>query len=397
MIRGLFTHARVLYSIEGDKLYSIDSGNAKTERGTINSVAGVVDFESNLTQLVINDGSYLYVYTPSLGTLVEATNYPGGDRISFLDQRINFLYRGTQKFGWTALGNAASIDTLAFASAESSPDILVSQVAFNQDLVLLGEYSTEIFDTRATESVYSRTTAAIDYGCIAPHSAQKTANSLLWLGREKNGQAQVLRMRGHQVVPVSNAALEEGLEGLELVGSRAFTYQQGKQAFYCLNVPGLETTWVYDDTYGQWHERGEWDGEWSKWRPTCHAFAYGKHYLGCGNDLCILDPDVHTYAGRVKRRVRIAPVLSAPSRKRVFIPSFEAVCQKGTGAQLMLRISDDNGYNWSNWSYATLGRSGQFSGQARFNRLGSAFDPVVELVITDDVPLNLVQVNLPLS
>ncbi len=398
MIRGLWTHAGTLYSVEDAKLYSIDSTGLKTERGILNSTAGVVDFDSNLTQLVINDGSYLYVYTPTIDAFAVASGYPGGARISFLDQRINFLFNGTQQFGWTALGTALTIDPLDFASAESSPDLLVSQVAFQQDLVLLGETSLEIFDTRGTEAVYTRTTAAIDYGCAAAHSAQKTANSLIWLGQDGRGRAQVISMRGHQPQRISHRAIEEKFEGLELSSARAFTYSDGGQSFYCLNVPGLTTTLVWDETFSQWHERADWRaGQYAQWSPTCHAFAYGKHFFGCGTVLATLNAAVHDYLGLPKRRQRIAPVISSPDHKRVFFSSFEVICEKGTGAQLLLRWSDDNGNNWSNWTYATVGELGQFDRRAKFNRLGSSFDRVFDLVMTDPKPFNPVQVNIPLQ
>jgi len=180
------------------------------------------------------------------------------------------------------------------------------------------------------------------------------------------------------------------------VAGSAYTYSYGGQSFYCLNVPALDTTWVYDETFDEWHERAEWNGLYSKWRPTCHSFAYGKHYFGCGTDIYTMDSSVNTYGTGVKRRQRTAPVISRPGRERVFFPSFEVVCEKGTGATLELRWSDDNGYTWSNWHYATVGQIGQYVRKARFSRLGSAYDRVFELVMSDNAPFNPVAVNVPL-
>ena len=61
-----------------------------------------------------------------------------------------------------------------------------------------------------------------------------------------------------------------------------------------------------------------------------------------------------------------------------------------------LRWSDDNGYTWSNWHYASVGAVGQFVRMARFSRLGSSYDRVFELVMTDNAPFNPVAVNVPL-
>lgn len=397
-IRGLWTHANVLYSVEDSKVFSVDSLGSKTLVGTMSSLAGNIDFASNLTQLCINDGSYLYVYNPSSGAFVTSTGYPGGDRICFLDQRVVFQYRGTQKFGWTGLGDATSIGALDFFSAESSPDILVSVLAANRELWLFGEDSTEIWDSVGGTTVFARSSAAIDFGCVATQSAQKTANAVIWLGKDLRGQAQVLSAQGHRAHRISTRAQEElFVNAGNLAAATAYTYTEGGQSYYCLNVPGLETTLVWDETFQQWHERGEWvNGAWAQWRPTCHAFAYNKHYFGGGSTLYTSSVAANDFAGSPKRRQRISPVISAPDRHLVHYSNLEVVCEKGTGATVMLRWSDDNGSNWSNWHYATVGEVGQFARRARFTRMGAGRDRVYDMVMTDPQPFNPVAVNIPL-
>lgn len=398
-IRGLWTHAGVLYSVEDARLYSIDSSGFKSALGTLNSGSGIVDFASNLTQMAINDGIYLYVYSPVSGNFSTAVGYPGGDRITFLDQRVVFQYRGTQKFGWTGLGDTTSIGALDFASAESSPDLLVANLAANREIWLFGEDSTEIWDAVGGLTVFARSSAAIDYGCVAAQSAQKTANSVIWLGKDLRGQAQVLSAQGHRAQRISTRAQEELFSSLgNLSAASAYAYTQGGQSFYSLNIPGLESTLVWDETYQQWHERAEWvNGAWAPWRPTCHAFAYNQHYFGGGSTLYTSSYLVNDFAGSPKRRQRISPVVSAPDRHRVHYSSLEVVCEKGTGATAMLRWSDDNGSNWSNWHYATVGEVGEFARRARFTRLGSSRDRVFDLVMTDPQPFNPVAVNVPLA
>lgn len=395
MVRGLFTHAGVLYAVIDAYLLRVDSAGARQIVGMLNSGGGVVDFASNLTQLCVNDGSYLYVYTPSTNTLETAANYPGGDRIAFVDQRILFIERGTQRFWWTSLADARSIDGLAFASAEGSPDVLVGLLADHREAWLFGPDSTEIWNSVGGESVFERNPSAyIEFGLAAAHSAQKSANSVTWLSRDERGQAMVLRAQGYQPVRISTRAIEERFEGLDLGAARAFTYSDGGQQFYCLNVPNVDTTLVYDETFRQWHERAELvNGNFRQWRATCHAFAYGRHYFGANDgSLYRLDPTANTFAGDVKCRERIAPVISADNRKRLRFPMVEAVCEKATDAKVMLRWSDDNGATWSNWAYASAGEVGQHRRRVRFYRTGSAFDRVYQMRVTDDAPWNPVQV-----
>lgn len=394
MIRGLFTHAGVLYAVIDSSLVSVGSDGARTTVGALNSGGGPVDFASNLTQLCINDGTFLYVYTPSTGTLQTAAGYVGGDRIAFIDQRIVFLERGTQRFLWTALGDARSIDPLAFASAEGSPDVLVGLLTDHREVWLFGTNSTEIWNSVGGDSVFERNQAAyIEFGLAAPHSAQKSANSVTWLSRDERGQAMVMRAQGYQPQRISTRAIEERFEGLDLGAARAYTYSDGGQQFYCLNVPGVDNTLVYDETFRQWHERAELvNGNYQQWRPRCHAFAYGRHFFGSDDDTIYwLDPSANTFAGDVKCRERIVPVVSSNTRKRLRFPLVEVVCEKATDAQVMLRWSDDNGATWSNWAYASAGEVGQFRRRVRFHRTGSGFDRVYQLRVTDDAPFNPVQ------
>ena len=395
MIRGLWTHGGVLYGVDGADFFSLDSAGLRINIDTLNSIAGNIDFASNLTQLCINDGSYLHVYTPATGTFTTSPNYPGGDRISFLDQRINFQFRGTQMFGWTALGDATSIDALSFASAETSPDVLVTQLVANREIWLMGTDSTEIWDPVGGTEVYRRTSAAIDYGCAAPFAAQQTANAVVWLSRAKNGQAMVLSATGHQARRISDRALEDQLAALTNVSNaKAFAYAEGGLSFYVLNVPGLASTWVWEETFGQWTERVECRlGRDEQWRATSHAFAYGKHYFGDEDgNIYVSDPDVHLFGDDPIKRQRIAPVMSNPKHSRVTYNLLEIIGEQGTGAQIAMRYSDDNGRTWSDWDYASVGDLGKYSERATFRRLGAAFDRVFEVVFTHNAAWNPVGV-----
>jgi hypothetical protein len=394
MIRGLFTHADVLYAVINGTLYSVDSQGTRTGRGNLSSTAGALDFASTLTQLCITDGAFLYVFNPSTGEFTTAPNYPGGDRIAFIDQRIVFLRRATQQFGWTALGDARSIDELAFASAEGAPDPLVSLLTDHRELWLFGPNSTEIWNSVGGQTVFERNPSAfIEYGCAAAYSVQKSANSVTWLSRDERGQAMVMRAQGYQPARISTRAIEERFEGLDLAQARAYTYSDGGQQFYCLNVPGVDTTLVYDETFGQWHERAELvSGNYRQWRPTSHAFAYGRHFFaGADGKIYAADPDVHTFGESVKCRSRVLPVVSTTNRKRLRFPLVEVVCDKATAGTLMLRWSDDNGATWSSWQYASAGLVGQHARRVRWHRTGSAFDRVFEIRVTDAVPFNPVQ------
>jgi hypothetical protein len=385
-IRGLFTFNGLLHAVRDSTLISIDSAGDATVLGSLTSAAGPVDMDQNLTQLVLTDGDELYVWDGT--TFNTVSNWTAGDRIAFVDQRIVGIHRGTQRFQWTALGDATVTAALDFYSAEGSPDRLVSLLASQRELLLLGEDSAEVWYSVGGSAVFERAQSEfIQYGCAAAHSAQICGGTPMWLARDRRGQAQVLAGRGQRV---STRAIEERFDGIDLENARAYTYSDGGQHFYCLNVPGVETTLVFDRTFSQWHERAELvSGAYRPWRPTCHAFAYGAHFFGTDDGQILrMDKDVHTFDGDPICRSRVAPVVSDPGRRRLRFPSVEVVCEKATAKSIMLRWSDDNGATWSNWHQESNGSIGAYAQRVRWTRTGSAFDRVYEMRMTDDESFN---------
>jgi hypothetical protein len=394
-IRGLFTFNGVLHAVIDDSLLRIDSAGNSAVLGSLASGAGPVDFEQTLTQLVFTDGYELYVWDGL--TLTTTANWTAGARIAFVDQRIVGIQRASQRFQWTGLGDARSAAALDFASAEGAPDGLVSILATQRELLLLGEYTGEVWYSSGGTSVFQRAQSEfLQVGCVAAFSAQMVGDTPIWLARDRRGQAQVVAGRGQRI---STRAIEERFEDRDLARARAYSYSDGGQHFYCLNVVGIDTTLVYDTTFQQWHERAELvNGEYQPWRPTCHAFAYGRHYFGTEDgSIYELDRDANTFAGDTKCRDRIAPVISEPSRKRLRFPSVEVVCEKAAAKKILLRWSDDNGATWSNWHEASNGDIGKYSQRVRWNRTGSAFDRVYQMRMTDDAPFNPIGVDVEIA
>jgi hypothetical protein len=391
-VRGLFTFNGVLHAVIGDALVSVDSTGAQTSLATIGSAGGPVDMVQTLTQLVIGDGAQLYVWDGAAKTTI--SDYVVGDSLAFVDQRVLFPLRGSQKFQWTALGDARQIDPLDFASAEGSPDRVVAIVSNLRELLILGENTGEVWLSVGGLDAFQRSPSEfLQVGCAAARSALLVGDTPVWLGRDADGQAQVYAGRGQRV---STRAIEERFEGIDIANARAYTYSDGGSRFYCLNVQNVDTTLCFDLTFKQWHERAELvAGAYAPWRPTCHAFAYGKHYFGAADGkIYRLDASAHDFAGDVKVRDRIAPVISRPDTTRMRFSRFDLVSERGHDGTVMLRFSDDNGATWSSWRTDSAGAVGEYRERVRFNRLGSARDRVFQVRMTDAVPFNPVAANV---
>lgn len=389
-IRGIYEINGRVFVVGGDKLYELASDGTKTERGTLVSNTGFVGIKSNGLQLAVSDAVNLYVMT-LVDNSFASVAFPGKAKIAYLNQRILFVYRDSQQFGWTNIADASEIGALSFASAESAPDDTISIEVDHSEAFLFGAKTGEPWQNTPSASIFERNTGGVwEIGSTSEFSIQKIDNATFWLARTDSGQGAVYRLNVYQPQRVSTQAIEEMMTGLDLSQASAYTYEDEKSSFYCLNVPGLATTLVYDVFSGQWHERAELvNGEFTKHRATCHAFAFDKHLFGADDGIVYRSGhDLYTNDGDPLVRERVTPITSTPGRKRIHPYEFWLDCERGTGGQVMLRYSINCGRTWSNWKSKSVGEIGVYNKQLRWRRLNAGKDFVVQVRCTDNVPFN---------
>lgn len=401
--RGVINAGGRLFGVFGTTLYEIASDGTLTSRGTLSPSTGEVSMEYGLTQLVTVDGDNGYTLTLTTNTFAQITDpdFPGADTVSYLNAYFYFS-RGTgQQFTQTAIDDASDIDALDFASSESRPDKLVTHLTSNNEFIALGEITTERwFPNPGGEFSLARDSAAnSEMGCIARSSAKRIDNSFFWIGRDKNGIGYVLRDIDRQPKRISTVRVEEVLQSsTDLTAAVAYTYQQGGRAFYCINAPGLTSTWCYEVSSGTWHERCDLDGDgqFKALRVTHAAYCYGKQWaFDADGKVYWMDPTVNTYAGDTLKRTRISPNDVTAMRDRQFFSEFALDCNTGEAPQatspvVSLSWSDDGGFTWSNPVTRSAGAVGEYKPRVLWSRLGSARDRVWRIDFSDDAPFNII-------
>jgi hypothetical protein len=407
-VRGLWKASNgTLFAVGGEKFYSISSSWVATELGTLSTSSGYVSMADNGSHVMIVDGTYGYVWTIGTSSFAQITDpdFPGADQVTFQDGYFIFNKIDSQQFMITGLNDVA-VDALDIASAEGSPDRLVGLISLNQQLLLFGTQSIEAFyNSGDADFPFSRIQGAVsDVGCSAAFSIAKLANSVYWLGGDETGSGIVYGMQGLQPKRISTPAIEGVIRELtadQIALARAYTYQQGGHLFYCLNIPGLESTWVYDASTDLWHERA-YLGTFSleRHRADAHVVAYGENVVGDyeSGKIYALDQDTYTDNGTSIARVRRAPHLTH-SLNRVKHTSFQLDMETGVGTsgagqgvdpQVMLSWSDDGGHTWSAELWSAAGKIGQRKTRVIWRRLRSARDRVYEVRITDPVKVVLI-------
>lgn len=411
--RGMIanTAGTVMAIVIGDKLYAVGYDGVRALLGTLATSTGHVGMKVGLNQLVVVDGPNGYVVALDTGVFTQITDpaWLGSNTVDYLGGYFTFIDPDTQTFYISALEDALTFDALEFATANSSPDKLVGQSVTSKSLVLFGQVATEVWqETGATDFPFEKNTGVyIEVGLMAAFTAKDLDNSTFWLGKDERGAGIVYKLEGFRAVRVSTMAIEQTIqraisEGNDVSTAVAYTYQQGGHSFYVLQIPGLDTTWTYDVSSKQWHERAELvNGDYEQHRGRFHCYCFDKHLIIGDDDIIYeYDVDANTNAGDVLVRDRISPHSSVPDLRRVSYGTFELDCTVGYGiagqaqASVMMRYSDDGGFEWNGWRTATLGAIGEKTARARFLRNGSARDRVWHTRCTDDVPFAIVAASI---
>lgn len=419
-IRGLWTHStggNDAYVVSGNKFYKVDTNYNATLLGTV-SGTGPVSIADSGTQIFLACNPDAYVYTESTNTFVKITDpdFAGAVTVCYIDGYFAFNQPDSQIIWVTELLDGTAINPLAFAAAESSPDQVVAVVNNNREVWVFGQGTTEVwYDAATTPFPLAPIQGAYnEIGCLAPFSIAKLDNSLFWLGSDPRGYGIVYRNQGYTGKRVSTHAVEFAIQQYgDISDAEAYTYQEEGHAFYVLNFPSANATWVYDVATNAWHERASWNnGSFMRHRGQCQMNFNSLTIVGDYENGNIYSLDLNVYAdnGQVQKWLRswrpLAP--NANNMKRTAQHTLQLDCQSGVGLnlgqgsdpQVMLRWSDDGGHTWSSEHWISMGKIGEYGYRAIWRRLGMTTklrDRIYEVSGTDPNKVVIVGAELFLS
>lgn len=409
-----------LYAVIGNRLIDITSGTIGASLGTlVSSGAGVVMAAGRL-HVVMASGQFGYTFAPATSTFTQISDvdFPSlPNWVAYLAGRFVFGVRYEDSFYWSAIDDPLTYGALDFATAESSPDGLVRGIVYREELWLMGSKTIEVWRASSSaDAAFERNTGvSISVGCAATHAVSLLDNSIFWVGRDENGNNVVYSASGYQPRRISNHAIEERLASttndFDIETATSYCWQWNGSAFYCLNVPTLDTTLCYCVNTDSWFEIAEFfNGNFKRGRVTHHVMSpLGTHYfLGAlsthptlSNRAAIYtaSDDVFTLAGDTLCRERTSPHYATPQLNRIFYPRFRLDCSVGTivsgSRYVQLYYSNDGGYTWSASALQrSLGETGERRTMVQWNRLGSARDRVWKMRCTEDVLFDIVNVDV---
>ena len=304
-IRALWAHqtnGSDFYVVSGREFYKLTSTTGTpTLLGTV-SGTGPVSIADNGTQIFLACNPDGFIYNESTNVFQQITDpdFAGAVTVSYLDGYFVFNQPNSQIIWVTQLLDGTSVDPLDFASAEGSPDGVVGILSDHRELWVFGTDSVEVwYDSGATDFPLQRIQGAFnEIGCVAPFSIAKLDNGIFWLGTDARGQGIVYRANGYTGQRVSTHAIEWQIQQYGNISDAvAYTYQQDGHAFYVLNFPTGNTTWVYDVATQAWHERCGFDnGDFMRHRGNNQCNFSGNIIIGDFENGNIYQFDLNVYA-----------------------------------------------------------------------------------------------------
>lgn len=404
-VRGVYTASNGrCFAVCGNTLYELFAGNTFLARGTLTSSSGPVSLADNGVQLILVDGTaagYLLTLSTNAYAAISSAAFYGADRVAFFDGYFVLQRPGTAQVYISGLYAGATYTGLEFATAESSPDPLVSLEVERRELLLLGTRSGEVWFNAGTTDFPLAPIAgtAFPYGCAAAHSL-RALGAFYWLATDQHGALLVAHLDGYAPKRCSTHAVEFALSSYARVDDAiGWSYADEGHTFYCLSFPTGNATWCFDLSTQLWHERADLDtstGLLKRHRAQHHAYAFGLHLVAGQDDgrVYVQDLDTFSNAGDALVRRRVAPHLHN-ERKLIYHSVFELDLQTGVGLdagvvpgtdpQLALRWSDDGGRTWSTEHTTSAGPQGQYRQRAVWRRLGRSRQRAYEVSCSDPV------------
>lgn len=390
-VRGSYATDSRKFVVAGSTLYETTSGTA-VNRGALVTASGNVSMKHGRDQLLIVDGDNGYVFSLIANTLTQITSggWRGSNWVDELDGYFIFSAPDTDQFYLSAIDDGSNLNALDFSSADANPDNIVVGKVSKRELYLFGTRSTEVWiDSGEADFPFVRyNSTPIDVGVVGPKAVIRAADALFFIGQTERGSGTLYMFVGHQPVRVSTQAIEEQLaESTDISQCSMWTYQSKGNEFIGINAPGLDTTWVYDASSKQWHERAELvSGAWQPSRVSNVVILGTTHYaIGLTKEYVQSD-DALNLDGDPLVCERTWPHLMAPSAEMMNFRSLELQCTTGYGGNITLEISNDGGFTWGPPLMRSLGAIGRWMQRVRWMFLGAARDRVFRLRCSDDVP-----------
>ncbi len=408
--RGMHQMLEVAYRVVGNILYEIPLDGTHINRGAIPGAGRCIFADDGINLFIVSDKIVnKYDSSTKIITKVTNVNIDGSQSVTNINNIFAYTKPLLTTFSDAGIGDQASGDNAI--GAESNPDDLVRDYAFDQVLYRFGTRSCENWYVSGvgTPPVDRIEGQVINIGLGAIHSVNNSKDFIYWLGSD----SQVYRARGGQEQVISTAAISGAIQAYSYVDD-AFgeVFTLDNKTIYLLSFPTENKTWCLIEELGLngWFElsAGISDGEYN---AGSILQVYNKIFIGdkSNGKLYELDFDTYDQAGEPWRRRRVIASINGDALgqkgKRVQMSRMEFVLETGTGLlsgqgddpQIMIEASYDGGRTWGTGTWMKIGRLGEFNIRAEWYSMKSFYDMIVRITTSDPVAFNIYSAAIDLQ
>jgi hypothetical protein len=373
-----------------------------------------VSFASNGRYLFMANGGRI-VYIDSETLLTTQTQFiADGDAPSFaedlalLDGYLLAFDRNTNQWYFSDLNDPFTWNALDFASAAGNPDIIQALRVWNREIYLFGSSTIERWENSAETGDFQRIAGGfIEVGCSAPKSPVVTDTGIYFLDTFKHFQVISSGSLERISTPYDREVADMSVVD-DCYGTRM---EINGRTFLVFTFPTENRTLAMDLLTKGWCEFGRWNSalsRYDRWDMDAYGFspAWNLHFIGAResegllaltsalfvtNDGALIDENSYILSADNPIRPAIrSGHISYGTTKMKRNAEIRICARTGDGIssgtpQLMLRWRD-NGRDWSNEFYLSLGEIGERNMVLRKQRCGMYRTRQYESACADAVP-----------
>lgn len=394
-----------LFLVIGDGFYQRLNDGSFSRKGTVPGRSLVSMTHNQITngnQVVIGNGSQGFVYNTVTQVFAPITDsgFPGFANCDFMNQLIVGLEPQRRFMFPSALVDALSYDTTERFAASASPDRIRTIKVARQELLAFGERTTQAFAyTGVTNFLFQDKGVGIDRGAASTFCVVSLDNTVAFVGND----GRVYMLQGYSPLRISDEPIEQALAQSDLSKCFAFGWDDRGHSVYYLTCPdGM--TFGYDFATREWHRRKSKGMD--RWRLNTMVKWNGDWYGGSCVDGRFFRLDWSWFAegeGENEEEMvseRTCGVLH-DNENWVKLGGLRMVFDAGQpGADphtCQIALSRNGGNTFGNFTYHSIGTTGQFSPPVERYRMGRGRQFVMRVRVSTNRKRDLLACSLKAS
>lgn len=382
------------FAVTSSKFYEIFDDGSYIERGNIDLNGRGVLADNGLQVVVVDGFKGFYIdLDTNIVKEIDAAGFYESRSVTSQDGYFIFERKDTGEF-YSSEPLSISFDPADYANAEGAPDNVVRVISDHRELFVFGTDTIEVWYNSGSSGIpFDRNQGVfIEKGCAAPYSIAKQDNTIFFVGSDLI----VYRLAGYSPVRISNNAVEDSLQDIDLSDAFAYTYHYDGSLFYVLTIPASSTTWRFDVSTGSWHKLQSYN--FGRHFSNCHMYFKKRNLVGdfqSGNIYQISNKIYTDNGDTIVRKITLPTINIGRSFLPVYSLEFDMSSGVGTSIgqgsdpKAMMRYSKDSGKTWSSYKFANIGKIGEYLTRVKWNRLGAARQLIPEITISDPIPVDI--------